>query len=86
MGELTTFNFNFKRNHIDWPNNIFLGTLGMSPMEAHVWTPVAKYKKICSHSFHPFSLYTWELNFEQTICDKTQVLLEISWGMHLRTL
>jgi hypothetical protein len=33
-----------------------------------------------SLKFHLFNLYTWELNFGQTIWDKTQVLLETSWG------
>jgi hypothetical protein len=42
MGELTTFSFVLKRNHIDWPISNIFGTLGMPPMEAHVWTPVAK--------------------------------------------
>jgi hypothetical protein len=36
--------------------------------------------------FHLFSLYTWELNFGQTIWDhKIQVLLGTSSGMHLGT-
>jgi len=29
-----------------------------------------------------FSLYTWELNFGQTICNKTEVLLGTCWGTH----
>jgi len=29
---------------------------------------------------HPFSLYTWELNFGQTTRDKYEVLLGMSWG------
>jgi hypothetical protein len=33
-----------------------------------------------------FSLYTWELNFAQRICNKTQVLWGTSWGMHMATL
>jgi len=33
-----------------------------------------------------YSWYTGELNFGQTIWDKTQVLLGTSWGTHLGTL
>jgi hypothetical protein len=34
-----------------------------------------------------FSVFDkWELNLEQTIQNKTQVLLGTSWGMHLGTL
>jgi hypothetical protein len=40
---------------------------------------------MCTLGFHLFSLYTWELNFGQTIWDKTQELLGTSWGMHLGT-
>jgi hypothetical protein len=32
-----------------------------------------------------FSLHTWEFNFGQTICDRTEVLLGISCGDNLRT-
>jgi hypothetical protein len=32
-----------------------------------------------------FSLHTWELNFGQTICHRTEVLLGISYGDNLRT-
>jgi hypothetical protein len=32
-----------------------------------------------------FSLHTWELNFGQTICDRAEVLLGISYGDNLRT-
>ncbi len=60
------------------PSAIFLEHWACPQMEAPVWTPVAKYKEMCSHGFHLLSLYTWELNFGQTICDKTQVLLEAS--------
>jgi hypothetical protein len=28
-----------------------------------------------------FSLYTWELNFRQTVWDKSNVLLRTSWGI-----
>jgi hypothetical protein len=34
---------------------------------------------MCTPRFHLFNLYTWELNFGQTIWDKTQVLLGTSW-------
>jgi hypothetical protein len=34
-------------------------------------------------TFHFFSLYAWELNFRQTILDKTKVLLRTSWGTYL---
>jgi hypothetical protein len=36
--------------------------------------------------FHLYSSYTGELNFGQTIWDKTQVLLGTSSGTHLGTL
>jgi hypothetical protein len=39
--------------------------------------------KYASLRFPLFSLYTEELNFWQTIWDKTQVLLRTSWGTHL---
>jgi hypothetical protein len=36
--------------------------------------------------FHLCSLYTWELNFGQTIWDKTKVLpFGTSWGIYLGT-
>jgi hypothetical protein len=35
--------------------------------------------------FDLFSLYPGQLNFGQTVWDKTQVLLGTSWGTHLRT-
>jgi len=38
-----------------------------------------------SPRFHLSSLCTWELNFGQTIWDKTQVLLGTSWEMHVGT-
>jgi predicted AlkP superfamily phosphohydrolase/phosphomutase len=38
------------------------------------------------HASSGFGLYTWELNFGQTIWDKTQVLLGTSWRMHLGTI
>jgi len=41
---------------------------------------------MCTLGFHRFSLYTRELNFEQTILDKTQARLGTSRGMHLGTL
>ncbi len=60
----------------------------ISPIEAPLWTPRCKLKLNPSYnmSAYIFSLYTWELSFGQTIWDKTQVLLGISWGMHLKTL
>ncbi len=65
------------------------GTLGMfSPIEALFWTPPPTQFLIrnkCSPDSYLFSLYTWELNFGQTVWDKTQVLLGTSWGIHLRT-
>ncbi len=64
----------------------FFRNIGLSLMEAPLWTPVAKYKQMYSHITLFFSLYTCELNFGQTIWGKTQVLLGTSWGQHFRTL
>jgi hypothetical protein len=38
-----------------------------------------------SPRFHLSTLCTWELNFGQTIWDKTQALLGASWEMHVGT-
>jgi hypothetical protein len=40
---------------------------------------------MCTLGFYLFSLYPGELRFGQTMWDKTQVLLETSWGTHLGT-
>ncbi len=40
---------------------------------------------MCTLGFHIFSSYTGELRFEQTMWDRTQVLLGTSWGTHLGT-
>ncbi len=40
---------------------------------------------MCSFTTHLFSLYTWELNFSQTIWDKIEVLYETSWEKYMRT-
>jgi len=57
--------------------------LGMPPIEAPLWTPTCKIKIKCAPL--DFSLYTRELNFVQTIWNKTQVLLGTSWGTYLGT-
>jgi hypothetical protein len=41
---------------------------------------------MCTLGFHLVSLYTGELNFEQTILNKTKALLGTSRGTHLETL
>jgi len=47
---------------------------------------VTKLKHVCTPLWPIFSvLHTWELNFGQTICDRTEVLLGISYGDNLRT-
>jgi hypothetical protein len=81
--------FFFERIHIDWPISNFLGTLlGMPLIEAApLWNPSCKIENKCAPlQFYLFSLYTWELNFGQTIWDhKTQVPLGTCSGMHLGT-
>ncbi len=67
------------------PSAIFLGTSGMPPIEAPLWTPSCKIEISVQCRFILFSLHTEELNFGQTIWDTTQVLLGTSWGTHLRT-
>jgi hypothetical protein len=77
MGVLTTlffFHFFFQGAISIGPLTIF-GTLGMPPIEAPLWTPIAKLKKCIDLDF---SLYTEEFNFGQTIWDKTHVLLRTS--------
>ncbi len=71
----------FKRDLINMFHTI-------SPIEAPLWTPSCKLKlnPRYNRGAYIFSLYTWELSFGQTIWDKTQVLLGISCGMHLKTL
>ncbi len=54
----------------------------LSPIETSLWTLVTKCKQMCCPMAHLFSLYTWKLNFGQTIWDKTKVLsvlLRMSW-------
>jgi hypothetical protein len=48
--------------------------------------PQSQNRNKCVPIVFILSVYIHDLNFEQTICDKTQVLLETSWGMHLGTL
>jgi hypothetical protein len=77
MGGHTTL-YIYKKSHIDLgPLAKKFGTFGMPPIEAPLWTPSCKIKQMCTLGFHLFSLYTKELNFRQTIWDKTQVLLGI---------
>jgi hypothetical protein len=59
--------------------------IGHAPIESPVSTPAAKQKFMCSFRYHLFSLYTWELNFGQTIWDKIEVLLGTSYGTYLGT-
>jgi len=83
--------FSFIRKELYWlAHQQFFWTLGIPQIEAPLWTPSCKKKKkkqICSIRFHLFSLYTWELNFRQTIWDKAEVQIgNIVGEMHLRTL
>jgi hypothetical protein len=89
MGVLCTLFFFFWGTWIyfDWPiTNVFWNT-GHSPIEAPLSTPSGKIETPCLHSpmAYLFSSHTWELNFGQTICDRTEVLLGISCGDNLRT-
>jgi len=72
----------FSGRHIDWPITNFFGTLGMPPIEAPLRTHLQNKNKCAPLDF---SLSTGELNFVQTICDKTQVLLGTSWATYLGT-
>jgi hypothetical protein len=66
------------------PTAIFLDHWAWPSIEASL-CPVAKWNQVYNRRFHLFSIYTGELNFGQTIWDKTQVLLGTYWGMHLGT-
>ncbi len=82
MGALNTLSFIlFWRSHIDWALQQCFWNIGHSPIEAPLWTPVTKQLQMCSPMTHLCSLYTWELNFGQTICDKSEVLLQKYWGI-----
>jgi len=70
---------------MDWPISNFLGTLGMPPIEAPLQTPSCKIEPNVHCGFILFGLQTGELNFGQTIWDKTQVLLGTTWGTYLGT-
>jgi len=76
--------FLFKGSHkMDWCiiNLFWNWTLGHSPIDAPLWTPPCTIKKqMCSPIAHLFSLCISELNFGQTIWEKSVVLLGISWG------
>jgi hypothetical protein len=60
-------------------------------MEVPLWTPNCKIDKLYSHIANLFILYTWELNFGQTIWDKIEMLLGTpylknnlgTWGISL---
>ncbi len=79
-----------KKKPFDWPITNIFGTLGTPKHRSLNLFPFHK-KKGCFVMLpfgNPFEvcLYTWELNFGQTIGDKTEVLLRTSGGVHLRTL
>ncbi len=82
------FFFFFKGANIDWPISNSFGTLGMAPIEAPLWTPSCKIYTVVLPYVLPFQFrvellpFRWELNFGQTILDKTQVLLGTSWRTH----
>ncbi len=73
MGVCSRFIFS-KRGHIDWPiTNIFEGHF---PIEPPLWTAKCKVENKLTHLLH---LYTWELNFGQTVWDISEVLSGTFW-------
>jgi hypothetical protein len=58
-----------------------------SPQWEYLFGPQLQNKNKCIPQTiaHLLSLYTWELNFGQTIWDKTNMLLGKSWGIYLKT-
>jgi hypothetical protein len=64
----------------------FYQNIGHAPNRSTSLDPELQNKNKCAPlDYHLFSLYPWELNFGQTIRDKTQVLLGTSSGAHLGT-
>ncbi len=62
---------------------IFLELWALSKIEAPSWTPIVKLKTNVLCRGPPFQFkYIWELNFKQTIWDKSEVLLGMSWGTY----
>ncbi len=82
-------NFKKKGKPYHLGHHQFFWNIGHAPIEAPLSTPnFAKEKQLHSPRIHLFGLYTWELNFGQTIWDKYEVLLGVlgvSWGMDLGT-
>jgi len=61
----------------------FLELWSLSKIEAPSWTTIVKLKTNVLCCGPPFQFkYIWELNFKQTIWDKSEVLLGMSWGTH----
>jgi len=80
MGAPTLFLF-VQQATLIHPSPMFCN-IWLSPIETSLWTLVTKCKQMCCPMAHLFSLYTWKLNFGQTIWDKIEVLLVLwrtSW-------
>jgi len=77
----------FERHIVIYSSSIFSEQWG-TPQWEHLFGPQLQNKNKCIPwpIAHLFNLYTWELNFGQTIWNKTKVLLGTSYGMYLRTL
>jgi hypothetical protein len=89
MGVLTFFIYLLLKNHYFW-------NIGDSQIETPFWTISHKIERNVLPITHLFNLYTWELNFGQTIWDKSEVLFgeqlgnlwnyfKTSWG-HTRNI
>jgi hypothetical protein len=78
MGVLTLFFsfFGFLKGPYQFAHHQFVWNIGHSSTEAPLWTTSCKIDTNVLSMVYLFSLYTWELNFGQTIWDKTEVL----WG------
>jgi hypothetical protein len=74
-----TFSF-FFWSGIDWPIIIFLKNIERVPIEAPLGTTIQIIKTNMLPMAHLFTLYMRQLNFGQTIWDKTGVLFRMSWG------
>jgi hypothetical protein len=73
MGVLTFFIYLLLKNHYFW-------NIGDSQIETPFWTISHKIERNVLPITHLFNLYTWELNFGQTIWDKSEVLFGNIWG------
>jgi hypothetical protein len=71
---------------MDWPITDFFWDFGHLLNRSTSLDPSCKIETNVLPLQHTlFQFYMWELNFAQTIWDKIEVLLGMSWGNNLRT-